>query len=61
MYYHHYALYYDLSCQCAVQCTVILILLPVGRNVVATLLDPPYDDDDGDAVMVDNDDDGGAR
>ena len=29
MYYHHYALYYDKSCQCAVQCTVILILLPV--------------------------------
>ena len=40
MYYHHYALYYDLSCQCAVQCTVILILLPVDRNVVHTFGSP---------------------
>ena len=27
----------------------------------STLLDPPYDDDDGDAVVVDNDVDGDAR
>ena len=31
------------------------------RNVAATLLDPPYDEDDGDAVVVDNDVDGDAR
>jgi len=30
----------DLSCQCAVQCTVILILLPVGHNVVHTFGSP---------------------
>ena len=29
--------------------------------MLSTLLDPPYDDDDGDAVVVDNDVDGDAR
>ena len=30
-------------------------------NVAAPLLDPPYDEDDGDAIVVDNYDDDDAR